>query len=358
MKKIFFLLTAFVLPAILVAQQFRVSGTVIDNQTQLPLSGASVFCQNTTIGTVTNSSGEFTLNLPAGGYDVVVSYSGFETQSLHINQQTDNVGALRFVMKEKSKNMEEVAVVATTEVKNGWEKYGSFFTEQFIGITENSVLCTIENPTALRFFYSKKRNRLKVIASEDVIINNMALGYKIKYQLDSFVHEYGTTVTQFTGYPLFEEMQGSAEQTEKWKEKREEAYLGSLTHFMKSYYDKTLGGEGFKMEFIDPKTNKTRALNDPYDSAFAVIEGEELDLHPPGILRVIYLKETPEQAYLVKNKLSLDNTVQVSQLTFKYAVGVESNGYFYDQRDVLSIGYWGWEKLGDFMPYNYNAVMR
>lgn len=350
-KQILPLLISF-LPAVLIAQGYRVSGTVIDARTQQPLSGASVFCQNTTLGTLTNSNGTFTLNLPAGGYDVVVSYTGYETQSLAINAQTGNLAELRFILKEKSTNMDEVAVVATTEVKDGWERYGSFFREQFIGITGNSDSCTIENPSALRFFFSRKKNRLKVIAGEDLLISNRALGYTIRYTLDSFIHEYGSSITQYTGYPLFTEMQGSPEEQKRWEEKREEAYLGSLTHFMMSYYERTLGQEGFRTEFTD-RSGKFRTLNDPYDTAFASFDAAGLELHPPGTLRVIYLNELPEQRYLVKNKLSLSNTVQVSQIRFRDAVAVEKNGYFFDQRDLLAIGYWGWEKIADQMPYDY-----
>jgi hypothetical protein len=196
---------------------------------------------------------------------------------------------------------------------------------------------------------------LKVIASEDLLITNKALGYKIRYQLDSFIHEYATTVTQFTGYPLFEEMQGNEEDQKRWKEKREEAYLGSLTHFMRSYYEKNLGAEGFRVEFTD-KQGKLRLLNDPYEPEFAVFENDELELTPPSKLRIAYMNELPEQTYLVKNKLSLSNTIQISQLEFREAVAVERNGYYYDQRDLMAIGYWGWEKLADFMPYNYEPV--
>lgn len=348
-----FLFILCLLPAWLMAQGYRVSGTVIDAQTQQPLAGASVFCQNTTLGTLTNSNGEFTLNVPAGGYDIVVSYTGYEAQSQSVTAQSDNLSQLRFVLREKRKDMEEVAIVATTEVKNGWEKYGDFFREQFIGLTENSKLCTIENPSVLRFFYSKKRNRLKVLASEDLIIVNKALGYRIRYTLDSLTHEYGSNITQYSGYPLFEPLAGSAEEVSRWTEKREEAYLGSLTHFMKSYYQKSLGAEGYKVEFLDSRTGKYRPLNDPYDTTFTSVDAEEMELHPPSALRVIYLQETPEQAYLEKNKLSMTNTVQISQLNFRNSVLVEKNGYCFDQRDILAIGYWGWEKIGDLMPYDY-----
>jgi hypothetical protein len=147
-------------------------------------------------------------------------------------------------------------------------------------------------------------------------------------------------------------MQGSPEEQKRWQEKWEEAYLGSLTHFMMSYYERTLGQEGFRTEFTD-RSGKFRTLNDPYDTAFASFDAAGLELHPPGTLRVIYLNELPEQRYLVKNKLSLSNTVQVSQIRFRDAVAVEKNGYFFDQRDLLAIGYWGWEKIADQMPYDY-----
>ncbi len=352
MKKILISVSLLLIPIFLLAQ-YKVSGVVVDEKTQQPMSGASVFCQNTTIGTLTNSNGEFSITVPSGGYDIVVSYTGYETQSQRINRQTENIETMKFVLKEKDKSLEEVSVVATTEVRNGLEKYGDFFREQFIGLTENSALCQIENPAALRFFFSRKKNRLKIIASEDLIITNKALGYRIRYQLDSFIHDYGSTVTQFTGYPLFEELQGSDAEKESWKLKREEAYLGSLTHFLKSYYEKTLRGEGYMIQFTD-KTGKLRPLNDPYE--FTTMEDEELELRPPGKLRVAYMNELPETAYLTKNKLSPSNTIQISELEFRENIMVEKNGYFYDQRDLLTIGYWGWEKLADFMPYDYQLA--
>ena len=317
------------------------------------MAGASVFCQNTTIGTLTNSNGEFRLNLPPGGYDIVVSYSGYETQSSRISQQTENLQSLRFILKEKDKSLEEVSIVVTNEVKDGLEKYGNFFREQFIGLTQNSNTCKIENPETLRFFFSKKKNRLKILAKEDVIINNQALGYRIRYQLDSFTHEYGTGITQYTGYPLFEEMQGTEEQQQAWKKNREIAYYGSMLHFMRSYFDSTLGSSGFHLELLDEKTGKTRKIYNPYDSSIAQLQENELELHVSGQMRIVYTKEKPEQLYLEKNKLSPNTTIQISQADFLDVLTIEQNGYFYDQRDLLTEGYWGWEKLADFLPYNY-----
>jgi len=353
MKSILFIATISLFSLTVKAQAYVISGTVIDQKTQQPLGGASVFCQNTTIGSLTNVNGEFRLTVPAGGYDIVVSYTGYETQSSRINQQADNLQSLRFILKEKDKSMEEVSVVATTEVKDGLVKYGSFFKEQFIGLTQNASQCTIENPETLKFFFSKKKNRLKITAKEDIIINNPALGYRIRYQLDSFTHEYGTGITQYTGYPLFEEMKGTEEQMNTWNNNREIAYYGSMLHFMRAYYDSTLGESGFKLELVDEKTGKNKSLYNPYDSLIATLEGNELDIHGGKKMRVVYGDEKPEQLYLQKNKLSPNTTIQISQVDFVDDIVIEQNGYYYDQRDLLTQGYWSWEKLADFLPYNF-----
>jgi hypothetical protein len=48
--------------------QVTISGKVVDSVSREPLAGASVFAQNTTQGTVTNSNGEFSLTLKSTGF--------------------------------------------------------------------------------------------------------------------------------------------------------------------------------------------------------------------------------------------------------------------------------------------------
>jgi hypothetical protein len=122
---------------------------------------------------------------------------------------------------------------------------------------------------------------------------------------------------------------------------------------MRAYYDSTLGESGFKLELVDEKTGKNKSLNNPYDSLIAELEGKELDIHGGRKMRVVYSDEKPEQLYLTKNKLSPNTTIQISQVDFVEDIVIEQNGYYYDQRDLLTQGYWSWEKLADFLPYNF-----
>jgi CarboxypepD_reg-like domain len=101
-------------------QEFTTSGKVTDAVTKLPMAGASVFCQNTTRGTMTNSDGFFSLQLSNGGYDLIISYTGYETQVVRIS--TTEAANLSIELKQKEKSLQEVAVVGTNEVADGLAK--------------------------------------------------------------------------------------------------------------------------------------------------------------------------------------------------------------------------------------------
>lgn len=349
------LLPFLLIPSLCTAQNLAISGKVRDAATGLPLSGASVFCQNTTFGTTANAEGAFRLVVPEGGYDLVVTYNGYETHSSRLGRNEDATRDLDIALKMKDNSLEAVSIVASNEVKDGWEKYGSLFRDLFLGMTANSEKCTLENPEALKFLYYRKRDKLKVVGREPVRVANRALGYRVRYELDSFVHEFGNGNTESAVFAFYEEMEGTETEKAAWKKAREDAYYGSMLHFMRCYYDSTLGGNGYRMNLIDPVTDKSRLVQNPYDSnAYRKLETGELVLAGKGKLRVAYTMESPERKYLEKSGLSDQNTIQVSIIEFPEEIVIEENGYFYDQRSVLVLGYWAWEKLADRLPYDYD----
>jgi hypothetical protein len=62
-----------------------------------------VFAENTTIGTATDAEGNFKLYLPNGGYTLVVTFTGFNTESKRINTSDANDNNLAFELKQKEK---------------------------------------------------------------------------------------------------------------------------------------------------------------------------------------------------------------------------------------------------------------
>lgn len=350
------------------SNDFYISGTVFNKESNQPLQGASVFAQNTTLGTTTNAEGKFSLQLPAGGYELVITFTGYTTESKRISSADAENRNLYFELKPKEKEMETVSIVATSEVKDGWKKFGDFFLDQFIGKTVNSASCKITNPEVLKFYFSKKKNRLKVLATEPLLIENKALGYNIKYTLDSFTHAYETQVSLYTGYPLFEEMTvANNEQKNTWEMARQKAYKGSILHFMRSIYKKELREEGFEIQFLI--TYKDRELEK--DTAFKLKNiyaalnyqkddsTQTIEIKPnQNKIGVIYTKEKPAVGYLVENKPA-STDFQFSILNFSPAVSIviEQNGYYFEQNDLAISEYWTWDKVADQLPYNYVSMM-
>lgn len=358
MKKTFVVLLLVAFHSLAFAQQkeFTILGKVIDSASRLPLNKGSVFCMNTTYGTITNEEGLFFMRLPYGGYDLVVSYTGYEKHVVRISGNLASTDTLQIALIKEDKSLTEVAVVASNEVADGLAKYGSFFTQHFIGTTPNAEQCTIMNPEVLHFFYTKKRNRLKVTAKEDIIINNQALGYTIRYQLDSFSYDYNTNMSQYTGYPFFQEMDSTDAVKTAWVKNRARTYLGSRLHFMRSFYDSIVTAEGFIVEKMDDdsKSVKASVINNLYDSSLYFADSNDVSINWQGRYRISYKTVFPEKKFLQEFKLPLNSRMQVTLLDIG-ADGfvIEQNGYFYEQYDVINTGYWAWKKLAEQLPYDY-----
>ncbi len=341
---------------------FTVTGKITDSN-GMPMQAASVFAQNTTLGTATGPDGNFTLWLPNGGYDLVITFTGYETISKRISSTDTSYRNMLFQLKPKEKAMEEVAIRSSNELKDGLERYGSFFLDNFIGKTANSKQCEILNKEALKFYFSKKRNRLKVLAAAPLEIVNNALGYKIKYNLDSFTHDYNTQVSTFTGYPLFEAMQtADLSQAATWIANRTRAYKGSILHFMRSTYNKVLGEEGFEVQFIVKNSsgsdtaisglNYYGALNYSMDDSTHVVE-----ISPNQTdIAILYKNEVPDSDYTSLNEDAPKKfELSVISIPSSDAIGIEQNGYYYDQNDITITGYWSWEKVADMLPYDFKV---
>ena len=357
MKHLFLLILLF--PYYIFGQsEIVLTGKVIDKISGLPLQGASVFAQNTTFGEASKEDGSFKLKLPSGGYELIVTYTGYETFVTRVNN-SNNGNNLVIELKLKEKELQEVSVTFSTEVKDGWEKYGGFFIDNFVGKTAFAHETEIKNPEVLKFYYSKKRNRLKVISKEPLILTNKALGYTIKYAIDSFAYEYNTNTNTFVGYPLFEEMKGTDDQRNIWQENRAKVYKGSILHFMRSLYNKSLADQGFEIQFLINANgvDKPLQLKDQYaainyvkdDSANIV----EFNPNQP-VMAVIYNHAKPEPAYLQFDpNARTDFRVSTMNINKDVSIAIEQNGYYFEQADIIINGYWAFEKVGNMLPYDY-----
>lgn len=108
-KKISLILIVFcVLVGFSEAQNRRISGNVKSKQTGEPLIGVSVINQGSTAGTVTDASGNFTLNVPNAVKNLTVSLLGYETQTVPITSQI----VYNILLDDSQVSLDEVVVVA------------------------------------------------------------------------------------------------------------------------------------------------------------------------------------------------------------------------------------------------------
>src|SRR4051812_48631916 len=90
------------------AQTRTVRGVITDAQNQ-PLAGATVQVQHQTISTVTDENGKFSLNIPAARVELLVSYVGYQSQTLTVNRTETN---LAIKLETGEGEMGEVVVTA------------------------------------------------------------------------------------------------------------------------------------------------------------------------------------------------------------------------------------------------------
>lgn len=104
------------------AQGITVRGSVVDANNE-PLIGVTIQVPGTTIGTVTDADGNFTLsNVPSNG-QIEVSYVGMQTQLIPVNGRT----TIQVTLSEDTELLEEVVVVG----------YGTMKKSDLTGAVEN-----------------------------------------------------------------------------------------------------------------------------------------------------------------------------------------------------------------------------
>ncbi|MDZ3925288.1 carboxypeptidase-like regulatory domain-containing protein [Parabacteroides goldsteinii] len=89
-----------------VAQNVKVTGTVTAADDGLPIIGASVLVKGTTIGTVTDIEGRFSLDVPPEGKILQISYVGMNMQEVAVKP------VIKVLLQSDTQNLDEVVVTA------------------------------------------------------------------------------------------------------------------------------------------------------------------------------------------------------------------------------------------------------
>jgi hypothetical protein len=223
----------------LVAQNIpQIKGKVQDKKTGEALSFANIYISNTTIGTQTNENGEFVLKVPSlPNLKLIVSYVGYQSLEKVIE---DGYNLIELVSDDKLLN--EIKVSSRKDDK--WNNLYKDFEKVFLGNSEAAKMCKILRPWEVDL--EKFNQKLTAHAALPIEIENRYLGYKVFWYLNTF--ESSPMSFSMLGNSRFELLSPKDDKEAlRWKQNREEAYKGSLTHFLASLYRGTSKAEGFRI---------------------------------------------------------------------------------------------------------------
>jgi TonB-linked SusC/RagA family outer membrane protein len=96
-----------------IAQQLKVTGIVTDATTGEPLAGVSVAVEGSTVGTITDAKGKYTLDLPNSNSVLIFSYVSYLTERVPANGQS----VIDVKLAVDMKKLEEVVVIGYGTVK-------------------------------------------------------------------------------------------------------------------------------------------------------------------------------------------------------------------------------------------------
>ncbi len=367
------LIVCFTICPFLLFGQVLLWGTVLDQSTKAPLPLANVFVGYTTAGGITDAQGRFELEVMPGEVELIVSFVGYETYQKKFILTATEGNALTIVLKPLIVDLATVEVTAQRRKKR--KRYLKRFTSALFGRTTFARHCELKNPEVLDFQYEGK---LLTASARDLLeIDNQALGYKLYFLLESF-RQKGDEVT-YSGKPYFVPLEAqNIREQERWVAHRQQAYRGSLPHFLRALVRDELAAEGFLLKRAILKPDRSLEIVEALQAKDIIQNGHKdwiRQLQYEGLLQVVYTEEedpfarkqaainaapgqlgqAAEREMIQQEFKQLgDGQPQVSYLFMrKSSVPLDSSGYLLRPELLVEYGYWSNERVADLLPRDY-----
>lgn len=332
-----------------------VEGTVRDGAGQT-LPGASVYLSGTTRGASAGADGRYRIaGIPAGTYRLVGSLVGYRATVQDVRLAAGDTLAADLALAEVVGELGTVRVRAQADRR--WQRRLAQFRRALLGESSRAEHAQIVNPEVLDF--SSRWGVLRATAAAPLVIENRALGYRLRYDLHAF--EASGTRVGYDGDEVFEELDGSAADRARWADARADAYRGSLEHLLRSLLDGTAETEGFALAVSrdDPFPGHGRPPPPPARAADLVRRRPDgtARFAVRGRLEVVYA-EPEDRAYVAsrwfRERRQAADAVQRSAVrTARGGVGLDADGTPDDPFGVTVSGYLAFERLADRVPRGY-----
>lgn len=318
----------------------NIKGKVFDKN-NTPLSGVDIYYEGTTISTISDENGNFSLNYDSKVNTIlVISFAGYETKYF---KSFDKNNDLNVSLKPSENALKEVVINRKDQFSR--KQKLKIFREQFLGKTNNSKFASIENEDDIYFKYDKQNYILKAFSDKPLIVINPSLGYKIYYELVSFevtfkklsINSSDIVLSFYVGLSRFEEISNS----NKILLLREEAYQGSQIHFFRNLANVIWG----KYQFLIFNNEK---LLDP-NNCFKIQKEEDF-------VKVEVIKQVGKDkndTFIASYDIMFNKKKQSNVIFEINSFTIDKYGNNSNIEDIIVSGDMSEKRIGDMLPFNY-----
>lgn len=206
-------------------------GYIYDKKSENPLQAATVYLDGTTVSSLTDENGYFKLDSKGNTKtDLVISYVGYVTSRINNPFQYKKI---KTFLEEDAIAIDEVVVGKSPFTRKSMM---AAFKTQFLGTSKAALSCKILNEDDINFYYDIDTNILSATSRTPLKIKNSYLAYEVNFDLIDFAVEYKVrsldrhyiAKSYFAGTTFYKDLS----KKDNARKKRNEAYLGSSTHFM------------------------------------------------------------------------------------------------------------------------------
>lgn len=342
--------------------QHVVSGQVFDITTVKPIELCNVYIVGTTIGTSTNSEGQFHFEVPKpGAYELVYSHVGYLPQLVSFIVEADSTTLDPMPLDPVITMADEVVVTGKKDRK--WQRQYDRFLKYIMGthFRENNV--EILNPYVVDF---KDGGKGMLTEARPFTLNmkNDYSGYEVHFLVQRL---FLSKSNQFmVGYPGFTPLTtDSEEQSAIWKKNRLKSYHGSLRHIFKSILENKLEIDGFGAQITEKNPVKFQGAA----SKILPIEVDNtVNLNAENISNHISISDTENpniKKIAFKELLRITYALETDsygrpQQTFIEAIENEflvyTNGIPVNPTSLKLYGYLASEGLYEMLPFDYELL--
>ncbi len=323
-------------------------GKIIDRETELPLALATIYFDGTTINTISDENGDFTISgSAAGNNDLVISFVGYTTYRL--SKPSDYSGKVMKIYLDKNQTRLEEVVIRKGPFTR--KQLLEVFRRQFLGQSEAGQSCKILNEDDIDISYDVSTNTLQASAGNTLKIKNEYLKYEVRFDLVGFELNYSATTlshhaitrSYYAGSTFYIDLSKNGEADKK----RLKTYLGSVSHLMHTVVNNDWEKQKFSMYAGQNRLNP---------SVFFELS-DTLNMKKLKVIKVPRKAVTKadgqvemEKVYFgIAYKNELNSVIDFTEPE----ILIDNDGNYSPISGILFGGYLGSLKAGDLLPRDY-----